>query len=161
APHPSTPVHKGGSAGAGAVAVVADSAPAEAARDSAITVSPPPPPGVDWLGELAGAADATLSREKKAQEQLGALLRKFRIEDDARNPHARPPGSFRWDGASIHRFDTRGSLPVWHLNERCVVVALIFAACAIGHIEVRGDLFEGAAAVHDERLATPRPNDAP
>jgi hypothetical protein len=35
------------------------------------------------------------------------------------------------------------------------------AACAIGHIEAHGDLFEGAAAIHDEKLATPRPNDAP
>ena len=43
----------------------------------------------------------------------------------------------------------------------CVLVAFIFAACAIGHIEVHGDLFDGAAQRHDETLATHRPNDAP
>jgi hypothetical protein len=128
---------------------------------TAITVPVPPAARVDWSAQLTGAAQATLENEKKTGEQLGALLRKFRIEDDPRNSHPAPSSSFRWYDAGIHRFDTRGALPVWHLNDHCVIVALIFAACALGHIEIHGDLFEGAAAVHDEKLATSRPNEAP
>ena len=128
---------------------------------TAITLPAPPAAGVDWSAQLSGAAKATLESEKTTAEQLGALLRKFRIEDDPRSPHPAPASSFRWYDAGIHRFDTRGPVPVWHLNDRCVVVALIFAACALGHIEIHGDLFEAAATVHDEKLATPRPNEAP
>ena len=128
---------------------------------NAITLPAPPGAGVDWSAQLPGAAQAELDNEDKLHEQLGALLRKFRIEDDPRNPHPAPSSSFRWYDAGIHRIDTRGSLPVWHLNDRCVMLAFIFPACAIGHIEAHGDLFDGAAAAHAERLATPRPNDVP
>ena len=125
------------------------------------TLPAAPSAGVNWSAQLPGAAQTELDNEKRSHEQLGALLRKFRIEDDPRNPHPAPPSSFRWYDAGIHRLDTRGSLPVWHLNDHCVLVAFIFPACAIGHIEIHGDLFEGAAAAHDEKLATPRPNDVP
>jgi hypothetical protein len=128
---------------------------------TAITLPAPPGAGVDWSAQLPGAAQAELDNEKKLHEQLGALLRKFRIEDDPRNPHPAPSSSFRWYDAGIHRIDTRGPLPVWHLNDRCVMLAFIFPACAIGHIEAHGDLFDGAAAAHAEKLATPRPNDVP
>jgi len=132
-----------------------------AATSTAITLPAPPAAGVDWSEELTGAAKTTLENERKASEQLGALLRKFRIEEDPRNPGRTGQGGFRWYDAGIHRLDTRGFLPAWHLNDRCVLVAFIFAACAIGHIEIHGDLFDGAAAAHDETLAAPRPNDAP
>jgi hypothetical protein len=128
---------------------------------TAITLPTPPGTGVDWSAQLSGAAGATLENEKKDREQRGALLRKFRIEADPRDPHPDPRSGFRWYDAGIHRFDTRGALPAWHPNERCVLVAFIFAACALGHIEAHGDLFDGAAARHDESLATHRPSDAP
>jgi hypothetical protein len=128
---------------------------------TAITLPTPPGAAVDWSAQLARAASATLENERKSREQRGALLHKFHIEDDPRDPHADPRSGFRWYDAGIHRFDTRGALPAWHLNERCVLVAFIFAACALGHIEAHGDLFDGAAARHDESLATHRPNDAP
>lgn len=146
---------------------IAQSAPPAAAvppaSDSGTAITPAAPAAarVDWSAQLAGAATAALENEKHTREQLGALLRKFHLEPDPRDPHPRPPSGFRWYEAGIHRFDTRGPLPVWHLNDRCVIVALIFAACAIGHIEIHGDLFEGAAVVHDEKLATPWPNAAP
>ena len=128
---------------------------------TAITLPAPPGAGVDWSAQLTGAAQATLDNERKTSEQLGALLRKFRIEEDPRNPGRTRQGGFRWYDAGIHRVDTRGILPAWHLNDRCVLVAFIFAACALGHIEIHGDLFDGAAAAHAESLATPRPNDVP
>lgn len=132
-----------------------------AATSPALVPSAPPRAGIDWSAQLTGAANATLADEKKTREQLGALLRKFHSDADPRDPLPDPRSGFRWYDAGIHRFDTRGFLPAWHLNERCVLVAFIFAACAIGHIEEHGDLFDGAAARHDEMLATHRPNDAP
>ena len=129
--------------------------------ENAAPLPAPPGAGIDWSAQLAHAASATLEKEKISREQRGALLRKFHIEEDPRDPHADPRSGFRWYDAGIHRFDTRGALPAWHLNERCVLVAFIFAACAIGHIEVHGDFFDGAAARHEESLAAHRPNDAP
>ena len=37
----------------------------------------------------------------------------------------------------------------------------LFVACAIGHIDSHGDLFEGMNEKHGERLATPRADDVP
>ena len=135
--------------------------PAIAQPSTAITLPASPSAVIDWSAQLTGAAAAALEKQRKGREQLGALQRKFRTEEDPRALHPDPRRGFRWDDAGSHRFDTRGFLPAWHLNERCVLVAFIFAACAIGHIEVHGDLFDGAAQRHDETLATHRPNDAP
>lgn len=141
-----------------AVAATATAAAAPAESSAAITVAAP---AVDWSAQLASAARSTLANETKGREQRGALLRRFRSEDDPRETHADPRRGFRWYDAGSHRFDTRGALPAWHLSERCVLVAFIFAACALGHIELHGDLFDGAAARHGETLATHGPNDAP
>jgi hypothetical protein len=37
----------------------------------------------------------------------------------------------------------------------------VIPVCRIGHIEVHGDLFDGAAKAHSDRLATPGPNEVP
>ena len=63
--------------------------------------------------------------------------------------------------SSSVRIDTRGQLPVLVLNDHCALLMFIIPLCRIGHIESRGDLFDGAAAAHDSRLATPGPNDVP
>jgi hypothetical protein len=116
---------------------------------------------VDWSAQLAGAASAALDKEETARKQLDALTRKFRIEPDPRNPGAAPTSTFHWYEAGIHRIDTRGPLPVLHLNDRCALLLFVLPACLLGHMEARGDLFEGAATAHEERLAAPRPNDVP
>ena len=133
------------------------------ATEPGTAISPPAAPGaaVDWSAELAPAADATLKKEKQAREQLGALTRRFMVEADPRNPGRTANHEFRWYNAGIHRIDTRSPIPVLHLNDRCVMIAFIFPVCAIGHIEIHGDLFQNMAAALDENEATARPNDLP
>jgi hypothetical protein len=128
---------------------------------SAITLPPAPRASIDWSSQLSDAANSTLEKEKLEAEQLGVLMRKYVLPDDPRNPHPNPTTGFRWYDAGSHRFDTRGSLPVLHLNDRCALVLFIMPICLIGHIEIHGDLFENAAALHDEKTATARPNDVP
>lgn len=117
--------------------------------------------GVDWSTELSAAADSTLKKEKQARDQLHVFTRKFMVEADPRNPGRTENRGFRWYEAGTHRIDTRGPIPVLHLNDRCVLVAFILPACAIGHIEIHGDLFRSMAAVLDENEAAARPNDVP
>jgi len=123
----------------------------------------PAPPGaaVDWSTELSAATDSTLKKEKHARDQLGVLTRKFVVESDPRDPRRTANREFRWYDAGIHRIDTRSPIPVLHLNDRCVLIAFIFPACAIGHIEIHGDLFQNMATALDESEATARPNDVP
>jgi hypothetical protein len=131
--------------------------------DSGTAITLPAAPGaqVDWRAALPGAAATEIDQQKRLSEQVRAVTRRYAVEDDPRDSHPGPTSSFRWYEAGTHRIDTRSWIPVLHLNDRCVLVIFIMPACAIGHIESHGDLFEGAALVHDEKLATPRPNDAP
>jgi hypothetical protein len=149
--------------------------PAHSTRQSPLVLLPPPADSgtaitlpttaganVDWTAQLAGAANAALDQEQKARKRLDTVTRKFVVEEpDPRNPTRVPSSAFRWYDAGIHRIDTRGPLPVLHLNDHCVMILFIMPACLIGHIDIHGDLFEGAAAAHDARLATPGPNDVP
>jgi hypothetical protein len=133
--------------------------PPDASR--AITTSPAPQANIDWSGQLSEAANTTLDKERHEAELLGALTRKYNLPDDPRDPHPDPVTGFRWYNAGSHRIDTRGSLPILHLNDHCALVLFILPVCLIGHIEIHGDLFENAAALHDERTSTARPNDVP
>jgi hypothetical protein len=133
------------------------------APDSGTAIPVPATPGapVDWRAALSGAAAAQLDKEKRTGEQVRALTRKYAVPDDPRDPHPGPSSSFRWYEAGIHRIDTRALIPGLWVNDHCVLIAFVMPFCKIGHIEIHGDLFDGAAAVHDEKLATPRPNDVP
>jgi hypothetical protein len=137
------------------------SQPQPAESGTAITLPAAPSSRIDWSAQLEATARAELDQEDKARKQLRALTRKFELEPDPRNPGRAPASTFHWYEAGIHHIDTRGSLPVLVLNDHCALLLFIIPACRIGHIESRGDLFDGAAAAHDERLATPRPNDVP
>ncbi|HEV2703995.1 MAG TPA: hypothetical protein VGV09_20385 [Steroidobacteraceae bacterium] len=128
---------------------------------TAITLPAVPDAQADWSAALKGAAAAELDREKRSAAQLGALTSRYLLPTDPLNPGLPAANDFRWYDAGIHRIDTRGPIPVLHLNSHCVLLAFIIPACLIGHIDSHGDLFDGAAAFHDEKLATPRPNDAP
>jgi hypothetical protein len=131
--------------------------------DSGTAITPPAPPAArtDWSTALTGAATVELDREKRTATQLGAPTRRYVLPEDPRNPGPAAASAFRWYDAGVHRIDTRGPLPTLHLNSHCVLIAFVIPACLIGHIDSHGDLFDGAALIHDERLATPRPNDAP
>jgi hypothetical protein len=133
------------------------------APDSGTATTYPPTPGAHVAGRAAlpGAAAAELDEEKRTGEQVRALTRRYVVEDDPRNPHPGPTSGFRWYDAGIHRIDTRAFIPGLWVSDHCVLIAFVLPACMIGHIEIHGDLFEGAALVHDARLATPRPNDVP
>jgi hypothetical protein len=135
--------------------------PQPAESDTAIRLPAAPSARVDWSAQLAGIAQAELDKEAKAGKQLRALTRRFEVDPDPRNPGPRAAGSFRWYEAGIHHIDTRGSLPVLQLNDHCVMLMFIIPFCRIGHIETHGDLFDDAARIHDERLATPGPNEVP
>jgi hypothetical protein len=135
--------------------------PEPPAESSAITTPPAPHADIDWSGELSDAAISTLNKERHEADLLGALTRKYRLPDDPRDPHPDPVTGFRWYEAGSHRIDTRGSLPVLHLNDHCALVLFILPVCLIGHIEIHCDLFENAAALHDEKTSTARPNAVP
>jgi hypothetical protein len=126
-----------------------------------ITLPPAGPLGTDWSAQLGAAADLALKKEKQARDQAGALMRKFVIEPDPLNPGHGAGAGMRWYEAGIHRIDTRSPLPVLHLNDRCVLMAFILPLCAIGHIEIHGDLFQHMITTLDEREATAQPNDVP
>jgi hypothetical protein len=128
---------------------------------SAITAPPAPQANIYWSTQLSDAANSTLEKERQEAELLGALTRKYHLADDPLAPHPDAATGFRWYNAGSHRIDTRGSLPVLHLNDRCALVLFIIPICLIGHIEIHGDLFENAAALHDEKTSTARPNDVP
>ena len=117
--------------------------------------------GADWSAQLAQAADLALKKEKQARDQAGALTRKVVIEADPLNPGHGAGAGMRWYEAGIHRIDTRSPIPVLHLNDRCLLVAFVLPLCAIGHIEIHGDLFQNMITTLDEREATARPNDVP
>jgi hypothetical protein len=135
--------------------------PQRAESATAITLPATPSARIDWSGQLAGIAQAELDKEAKARTQLSALTRRFELQPDPRNPGPATASTFRWYQAGIHHIDTRGSLPVLVLNDHCVMLMFIIPFCRIGHIESHGDLFDNAARVHDERLATPGPNEVP
>jgi hypothetical protein len=136
-------------------------APPVAEATTAITLPTTPRAPIDWPAQLQATARAEIDREDKARKQLRQVTRKFEVDPDPRDPGAAPASTFRWYEAGIHRIDTRGSLPVLHLNDRCAMLLFVIPVCSIGHIEIHGDLFDGAAAVHDARLATPGPNEVP
>jgi hypothetical protein len=133
--------------------------PAQSA--TAITLPVVPSPPIDWSAQLASGAGAELDSEEKARKQLRAVTRKFELDPDPRNPGRAPASTFRWYEAGIHHIDTRGSLPVLVLNDHCAMLMFILPVCRIGHIEIHGDLFDGAAKAHGDRLATPGPNEVP
>ena len=143
---------------------VPKSALAPGQADTATATTSPatvPTGGVDWSAQLSGAADSALNREKRERDQAAALTRKIVTPADPLNPGHGPGSGFRWYDAGIHRIDSRGPLPVLHLNDRCLLLAFILPVCAIGHIEIHGDMFQNMVTTLDEREATARPNDVP
>ncbi|HEY6454827.1 MAG TPA: hypothetical protein VIY90_06025 [Steroidobacteraceae bacterium] len=128
---------------------------------TAVTLPATPSARIDWSAQLAGIAQTELDKEAKADKQLRALTRRFAVEPDPRYPRLAPASTFHWYEAGTHRIDTRGQLPVLQLNDHCVLLMFIVPICRIGHVEIHGDLFDGAAKAHGDRLATPGPNEVP
>jgi hypothetical protein len=127
--------------------------PLPAQSATAITLAATPAARIDWSAQLAGTARAEVDREAKARKQLLAVTRSYALEIDPRDSGRAPASTFRWYEAGIHHIDTRGNLPVLVLNDHCALLMFIIPLCRIGHVEIHGDLFEGAAAAHDEDLS--------
>lgn len=117
--------------------------PPIAAAPSEVTQNPPP--HIDW--------DSEVSITVQHQTEL-ANAPKPRSLDDHRghhhqdgvglNSHEAP--QFGWNETAIHRFDTRGEIPIIRLSDRCILPLGPFIPlpmCGFGKkIEPRGDLFE-------------------
>ena len=117
---------------------------------------------IDWADEAGRAAATEFERERQDVLRSDAFSNRI-------HPHA-PPGAtpdpragFRWDYAATHRLEASNGLPVWHINDRCVMPLIfpLFVACAIGHIDSHDDLFNNMRTEHDARLATPLTTDVP
>ena len=125
--------------------------PAPVVSSSAISLptnspisSTPERPKIDWYAQLEGAASSSLEISEQRKRQLGALTRKYQDNPDSSIPAVTDRKGFRWYNGGVLRVDTHSSVPVLHLNDRCVLVAFLLPLCAIGHIEVHGDLFDNA-----------------
>ena len=117
---------------------------------------------IDWADEAQQAAATEFEREQQDALRSDAFANRI-------HPHALtgatpdPRAGFRWDYAATHRLEASNGMPVWHINDRCVMPLIfpLFVACAIGHIDSHDDLFKNMRAEHDARPATPLPTDVP
>ncbi len=123
----------------GPIPAQSNSAPGD--TNTAITpdsVEQPAPASIDWNLELGDAASRQIARDAAAKRRASAL-------DHASVPRylAPVPGSpqFGWNYAATHRVEFQPLLVV-HVNDRCVWVALFFAACKIGAMPANGELFK-------------------
>jgi hypothetical protein len=126
-----------------------------APRPEALTLIPP---RIDWSAEADIVA--------RQQSELANAPQPRSLDDHHRHSEHRDgvglnshsPPEFGWHDAAIHRFDTRGGVPVIHLSDRCVIAVplgpyLPLPVCGFGKkIEPRGDLFEH---MRDEPQPTP------
>lgn len=113
------------------------------ATDASTAISVPTPLSapVDWQHE----AELTIGDiRKRADKENGyrnlAGLSPAQLEWIKRN-HLEPmPPEFKWSHS--RRVEVVDGIPIYILNDHCVLVALIIPVCAIGHIEPNGDLFK-------------------
>jgi len=116
-----------------------------AQRPQASAPSPSAPAlsgGIDWDNEARGAAarqaDEYSGRNRRDMAGLPPQARAFQ-------PSV-PRPEFHWDHASTHRVEPLpGGGTLINLNDSCVVVVFVImpiAACRLGKIPARGDLFE-------------------
>ena len=96
---------------------------------------------MDWLQEAALAAQRYTDAQAERELRDAALdPRRGLGSHDPRTKDS--PAPFGWSHAATHRVEVDGGMPVLWLNDRCVLVAFVIPACAIGRMEARGDLFE-------------------
>jgi len=107
-------------------------------------------PAIDWLGEAESTAQREIASEadrKRGEEWLarGTDPQTHPLMQALRPMYGKTP-AFGWSHARTHRIEPvkGGPLLVW-INDRCfVAIAALFImpACALGHIEPNGALFE-------------------
>jgi len=108
-------------------------------QSTAITA---PSTAPDWRNELQIAANNQLARQQYQHQHPSPLAPHDFTGVTPGKPH-KP--EFGWDYAATHRVEEipTGGLLI-NINDRCVMVWMIipFAACRIGKIPARGDLFD-------------------
>jgi hypothetical protein len=113
-------------------------------------IAPPPPLRVDWLGEAELAARDQIASEADHKRRSDWLSRGTDPETHplalALKPMFGKTPEFGWSHEHTHRIEhpPGGPLVFW-INKRCVLAFVglaIIPACAIGHMEPNGALFE-------------------
>jgi len=100
---------------------------------------PEQPPRIDWNAQARDAAEAYVLRQEQEARQRARFA--------PREPFARLESKekldrgWRFDGHN--RIDTSSGIPVFHINERCVLVGFLLPACAIGKIRPSGEMYQG------------------
>jgi hypothetical protein len=111
------------------------------------------PHSIDWAQEAQQAAEDDAERDVEGARRSGALSRwKSHVMPSPVVP--RGP-QFGWDTSRTQRLRPTPQGLVVMLNERCALVInplLLAGGCALGHIPVRGDLFD--------HMRDPRPADS-
>jgi hypothetical protein len=104
-----------------------------------------PPATIDWAAEAKGAAghqaELAAAPQPRALDQHGAGTD---FNGGLGPDRARPP-EFGWDRSKTHRIERLpGGGTLVRVNDQCVIILfpIPFAACALGRIPVRGDLFD-------------------
>ena len=115
-----------------------DSTPVEPSTAITPDTPPEPPPRIDWNAQVRDAAKAYVLRQEKEARQRARFA--------PREPYARLEAKgkldkgWRFDGHN--RVDTSSGIPVFHINERCVLVGFLLPACAIGKIRPSGEMYQ-------------------
>jgi hypothetical protein len=114
----------------------------ERLSDQAITVPPeiPGQPNIDWEHEAELASQNALANtEKESNYRNLSGLSAAQLNWIQQN-HMKPaaPG-IEWQHPRFE-FDRYSGLPVFWLNDRCVLITLM-VFCGIGHVHANGDLF--------------------
>jgi hypothetical protein len=116
--------------------------PMPSATAQATTPPPqaPPPAAIDWEQQAELAARNGVAAEKQKDYRDLSALSPEQLSW-IRNNHMQPatPG-IPWTHPRFE-FDAHSGLPVFWINDRCVLVMLM-VFCGVGHREASGDLFK-------------------
>ena len=101
------------------------------------------PASIDWAKEAQTAAADGTTQDAEAARRSAALSRwKSHVMPSSVVPQG---PQFGWDRSHTQRFETTPQGLLVMLNERCVIIINplgVAGGCALGHIPVRGDLFD-------------------
>ena len=121
----------------------------EPVPDNAIGAPPePPPPGIDWEHEAELAARNGIAEAEKQKNYRDLSTLSAEQLSWAKKNHMEPaaPG-IPWTHPRFE-FDAHSGLPVFWINDHCVLVTLL-VFCGVGHVEHEGGLFKHMGDPHD------------
>jgi hypothetical protein len=127
-------------------------APAAATEPPAGTSGAITLPGhVDWPLEGKKSAARVLAREAEAERVAKLFAGPQGTWASLTKRQRSKLNKFRWrPGVTGLEYDDRGN-QIYHLNDGCVIVNSGFIACAVGKVQVHGDMFENMREYFDEQ----------